>query len=123
MFIDILWDKKNHTIVNNESSDIMRILNTAFNELTGNTDDYNPQALQAEIDSVNERIYNTVNNGVYKAGFATTQSAYNSAYHALFESLDWLEQRLATQRYLVGEQITEAESHHNNKEVNDEQWY
>ena len=107
--IPILWDKKTHTIVNNESSDIMRILNTAFNELTGNTDDYNPQALQAEIDSVNERIYNTVNNGVYKAGFATTQSAYNSAYHALFESLDWLEQRLATQRYLVGEQITEAD--------------
>lgn len=107
--VPILWDKKTQTIVNNESVDIIRILNSAFNELTGNTDDYFPQALQTEIETVNARIYDTVNNGVYKAGFATSQSAYNEAYLALFDSLDWLEQRLSKQRYLVGKQITEAD--------------
>jgi len=107
--VPILWDKKTETIVNNESVEIIRIFNSAFNELTGNTDDYFPVALRDEIEQVNSRIYDTINNGVYKAGFATTQDAYNEAYHSLFESLDWLEDRLSKQRYLVGDQTTEAE--------------
>lgn len=107
--VPILWDKKTQTIVNNESVEIIRMFNTAFNELTGNTDDYYPQTLKEEIDTVNERIYHTINNGVYRAGFATEKAAYEEAYYALFDSLDWLEQRLAKQRYLVGKQITEAD--------------
>ena len=107
--VPILWDKKTETIVNNESVEIIRIFNSAFNELTGNTDDYFPVELRDEIEEVNNRVYDTINNGVYKAGFATTQEAYNEAYHLLFESLDWLEDRLSKQRYLVGEQITEAD--------------
>lgn len=107
--VPVLWDKKTKTIVNNESSEIIRILNTAFNELTGNTDDYYPEALRPEIDDINEKIYHTINNGVYKAGFATSQEAYNSAYDELFASLDWLENHLATNRYLVGERLTEAD--------------
>jgi putative glutathione S-transferase len=107
--VPILWDKKTQTIVNNESAEIIRIFNTAFNELTGNTDDYSPEALLPEIDKMNARIYDTINNGVYKAGFATTQAAYNTAYDALFESLDWLEDHLSKNRYLVGEQVTEAD--------------
>lgn len=107
--VPILWDKKNQTIVNNESVDIIRLFNSAFNELTGNYADYFPVELQEEIAAVNSRIYDTINNGVYKAGFATSQTAYNQAYHELFDSLDWLEVRLAKQRYLVAEQITEAD--------------
>ena len=107
--VPILWDKKTQTIVNNESIEIIRMFNSAFNELTGNTDDYYPDALREEIETVNNRVYNTINNGVYKAGFATTQEAYNEAYTALFDSLDWLEARLAKQRYLVGDVITEAD--------------
>jgi len=107
--VPILWDKKTQTIVNNESIDIIRMFNSAFNELTGNGDDYFPQAQRTAIEAVNSRIYDTINNGVYKAGFATTQAAYNEAYHTLFESLDWLEQRLSSQRYLVGDQLTEAD--------------
>ena len=107
--VPILWDKKTQTIVNNESIEIIRMFNSAFNELTGNTDDYYPDALREEIETVNNRVYNTINNGVYKAGFATTQEAYNEAYTALFDSLDWLEARLAKQRYLVGDTITEAD--------------
>ena len=107
--VPILWDTKTQTIVNNESAEIIRIFNTAFNDLTGNTDDYSPEALLPEIDQMNARIYDTINNGVYKAGFATTQDAYNIAYDALFESLDWLEDHLSKNRYLVGEQITEAD--------------
>lgn len=107
--VPILWDKKTQTIVNNESIEIIRMLNSAFNELTGNTDDYYPEPLREEIEAVNNRVYNTINNGVYKAGFATTQEAYNEAYTALFDSLDWLEARLAKQRYLVGDVITEAD--------------
>jgi len=107
--VPILWDKKTETIVNNESVEIIRIFNSAFNELTGNTDDYFPVELRDEIEEVNSRIYDTINNGVYKAGFATSQSAYNEAYHSLFESLDWLEERLSKKRYLVGGQITEAD--------------
>jgi len=107
--VPILWDKQTQTIVNNESVDIIRIFNSAFNSLTGNSDDYFPVALQGEIEQVNQRIYDTVNNGVYRAGFATTQEAYNSAYTHLFDTLDWLEERLSAQRYLIGTQITEAD--------------
>ncbi len=112
--VPVLWDQKLNRIVNNESADIIRLLNTAFKAYAdphapfADTDFY-PDALQAEIDRVNERVYNTVNNGVYRAGFATKQAAYEKAYHALFESLDWLDERLSTQRYLVGNQITEAD--------------
>ena len=107
--VPILWDKKTQTIVNNESVEIIRLFNSAFNELTGNNDDYFPVELRAEIELVNSRIYDTINNGVYKAGFATTQEAYNQAYYELFDSLDWLEERLSKQRYLVADKITEAD--------------
>lgn len=107
--VPILWDKQTQTIVNNESSEIIRIFNNAFNELTGNDQDYYPQSLQSEIDAVNERIYHTVNNGVYKSGFATTQDAYKEAFNELFDSLDWIEKRLSEHRYLVDNQITEAD--------------
>ncbi|NQZ30757.1 MAG: glutathione S-transferase family protein [Oceanospirillaceae bacterium] len=107
--VPILWDKKTARIVNNESVDIIRIFNSAFNSLTGNTDDYFPVALRDDIEQVNQRIYDTVNNGVYKAGFATTQEAYNGAYTKLFDTLDWLEERLSKQRYLVADQLTEAD--------------
>jgi len=107
--VPVLWDKKTQSIVNNESSEIIRIFNTAFNELTGNHDDYYPTDLQPEIDTINERIYHTINNGVYRAGFATTQVAYDQAFFALFASLDWLEMHLSTHRYLVGENLTEAD--------------
>lgn len=107
--VPILWDKKTETIVSNESSEIIRMFNSAFNDLTGNTDDFWPSEMRDDIEVVNDRIYDTVNNGVYKAGFATTQDAYDSAVGPLFDSLDWLEDRLAHSRYLVGEQITEAD--------------
>jgi putative glutathione S-transferase len=107
--VPILWDKKTQTIVNNESVEIIRIFNSAFNELTGNTDDYFPVAQREEIEVVNSRIYDSINNGVYKAGFATTQTAYNDAYNSLFKSFDWLEERLSKQRYLVADNITEAD--------------
>lgn len=107
--VPVLWDKKTETIVNNESAEIIRIFNTAFNDLTGNHDDYYPEALRDDVDRINERIYDTVNNGVYRAGFATTQVAYNKAYNALFDTLDWLEERLGAQRYVVGNDITEAD--------------
>ncbi|WP_028863964.1 glutathione S-transferase family protein [Psychromonas aquimarina] len=107
--VPVLWDKKTQTIVNNESSEIIRIFNSAFNELTGNYDDYYPQDLRPEIDAVNERIYNDINNGVYRVGFATNQESYEKAYTALFFSLDWLEERLTTHRYLTGKKITEAD--------------
>ena len=107
--VPTLWDKKARKIVNNESSDIIRMLNTEFNAITGDRSDFYPQALRAEIDAVNERIYHNVNNGVYRAGFAKSQAAYDDAYDGLFATLDWLEQRLSHQRYLVGDQITEAD--------------
>ena len=107
--VPVLWDKKTQTIVNNESSEIIRILNSAFNDITGNTDDYYPVPLRPEIDQLNSRIYDTINNGVYRAGFATTQAAYEQAYQQLFDSLDWLEQHLASHRYLAGNQLTEAD--------------
>lgn len=107
--VPILWDKQTETIVSNESADIIRMFNSAFNSMTGNHDDYYPTSLQSDIDAINERVYHTVNNGVYKTGFATTQDAYEEALTPLFESLDFLEQRLSEQDYLMGEQITEAD--------------
>lgn len=107
--VPILWDKKTQTIVNNESVDIIRMFNTVFNELTGNQDDYFPEALQEDIEAVNERIYHSINNGVYRAGFATSQVAYEQAYHKLFDCLDWLEAHLATNRFLLGNTSTEAD--------------
>ena len=107
--VPVLWDKAKGTIVSNESAEIIRMFNSAFDGITGNGLDFYPEALRAEVDAVNARIYETVNNGVYRAGFATTQAAYDEAVMGLFESLDWLEARLSTQRYLVGGQITEAD--------------
>ena len=107
--VPVLWDKHTNQIVNNESADIIRIFNSAFNELTGNTDDYYPETLRDGIDEVNEFVYDKVNNGVYKSGFATTQEAYESAVSALFDGLDTLNERLSTQRYLMGDRITEAD--------------
>jgi len=107
--VPILWDKKTQTIVSNESAEIIRMLNSAFNGLTGNEDDYYPQQLQAEIDEVNAFVYSDINNGVYKCGFATTQAAYDEAVDALFEGLDKVEARLSQHQYLVGNQITEAD--------------
>jgi putative glutathione S-transferase len=107
--VPVLWDKQTETIVNNESAEIIRMLNGAF-DAWGDADlDFYPEALRAEVDAVNERVYRCVNNGVYKAGFATRQAAYNEAVTALFECLDWLELRLSRQRYLVGERLTEAD--------------
>ena len=107
--VPVLWDKKTQTIVNNESAEIIRILNTGFDGVTGNTRDFYPPGLRQEIDKVNERIYHTVNNGVYRAGFATGQEAYEKAYGELFDSLDWLDERLADRSYLVGDRLTEAD--------------
>jgi putative glutathione S-transferase len=107
--VPVLWDKQKRTIVNNESSEIIRMLNHAFDPLTGSTLDLYPPALAAEIDALNERIYATVNNGVYRAGFATEQAPYEAAVRALFETLDFLEARLATRRYLTGDRHTEAD--------------
>lgn len=107
--VPVLWDKERGTVVSNESSEIIRMLNTAFDAIGDGSLDFYPEPLRAEIEAVNERVYHSINNGVYKAGFATTQEAYEEAFEALFETLDWLEARLARQRYLVGDQITEAD--------------
>ncbi|ADZ69584.1 glutathione S-transferase family protein [Polymorphum gilvum] len=107
--VPILWDKKTGTIVSNESSEIIRMFNSAFDHLTGSKEDYYPVALRPDIDEINETVYENVNNGVYKAGFATGQPAYDEAVSALFETLDRLEERLSHQRYLVGDRITEAD--------------
>ena len=107
--VPVLWDKKTNTIVSNESSEIIRMFNSAFEELGVVKGDYYPDRLRKDIEALNARIYNSVNNGVYKAGFATTQEAYEEAVIPLFETLEWLEQRLETQRYLAGNQITEAD--------------
>ncbi|KAJ04569.1 glutathione S-transferase family protein [Sulfitobacter mediterraneus] len=107
--VPILWDKTQNTIVSNESSEIIRMFNSAFDGITGNTDDYWPTELRDAIEAVNDRIYDTFNNGVYKAGFATTQAAYDAAIVPLFETLDWIEDILSRNRYLIGDQITEAD--------------
>jgi putative glutathione S-transferase len=98
--VPVLWDKKTATIVNNESAEIIRMLNSAFDGLGAKPGDYYPEALRAEIDGINAEIYDRVNNGVYKAGFATTQAAYEEAVRPLFETLNRLEERLRTLRYL-----------------------
>lgn len=107
--VPVLWDKQQQRIVNNESAEIIRILNTAFNDLTGNQQDYYPNASRADIDAINEQVYDTINNGVYRCGFATSQGAYQEAFTELFDNLDHIEQRLSQQRYLVGNNITEAD--------------
>ena len=107
--VPVLWDKKTGTIVSNESSEIIRMFNSAFDHLGAKPGDFCPEALQKEIDAVNERVYHTFNNGVYKCGFATSQEAYEEAFVDLFDTLDWLEARLSEQRYLVGDRITEAD--------------
>ncbi|OLS61822.1 glutathione S-transferase family protein [Pseudomonas putida] len=107
--VPVLWDKQEQRIVNNESSQIIRIFNTAFDGLTGNRLDLYPEPLRAKIDALNDRIYPAVNNGVYRAGFATSQKAYEEAFDALFAELDTLEQLLDGQRYLAGEYLTEAD--------------
>ena len=107
--VPVLWDKERQTVASNESSEIIRMLNAAFDDIGALPGDYYPEPLRAEIDSVNERVYDTVNNGVYRSGFATTQDAYEEAVTALFDSLDWLEERLSRQRYLVGDRLTEAD--------------
>ncbi len=107
--VPVLWDKKRHLIVNNESSEIIRMFNSAFDVLTDVRTDFYPTALRAEIDRLNDVIYPTVNNGVYRSGFATTQEAYEEAARALFATLDELETRLSRQRYLIGSRLTEAD--------------
>ncbi|MBB6484271.1 glutathione S-transferase family protein [Rhizobium lusitanum] len=107
--VPVLWDKQTGTIVNNESAEIIRMFNSAFDELTGSREDFYPANLRAEIDALNSVVYDTVNNGVYKAGFATTQEAYEDGARSLFETLDMLDKRLSTQRYLFSERLTEAD--------------
>ncbi len=107
--VPVLWDKKTSTIVSNESSEIIRMFNGAFDHLGARAGDFYPEPLREEIDEVNERVYHTLNNGVYRCGFATTQEAYEEALVELFDTMDWLEDRLSKQRYLVGDQITEAD--------------
>lgn len=106
--VPVLWDLERGTIVNNESAEIIRMLNSAFDEIAA-PGDYYPEAHREEIDSINRRVYSTLNNGVYKAGFATTQQAYEEAVEPLFETLNWLDERLAKRRYLIGDRITEAD--------------
>jgi len=105
----VLWDRERGTIVSNESAEIIRMFNSAFDGIGARAGDYYPPALRDEIDTLNARIYQTVNNGVYRAGFATSQEAYEEAVRPLFETLDWLEERLAQRRYLCGAQPTEAD--------------
>ena len=107
--VPILWDSHAETIVNNESSELIRQLNEAFDDLTGNDLDFNPPHLRERIAPINQRIYDTVNNGVYRCGFATTQQAYDEAVGALFASLDWLEELLGRQAFLAGDRVTEAD--------------
>lgn len=107
--VPVLWDKHTKTIVSNESPEIIRMFNAAFDEVGAVQGDYYPEHLRSEIDALNDRIYTTVNNGVYRCGFATTQAAYEEAITPLFDTLDWLEDILARKRYLTGAQITEAD--------------
>jgi len=107
--VPVLWDKKEKTVVNNESSEIIRMLNSEFNEYADNSVDYCPEDLRNEIDEVNSFVYNNINNGVYKCGFATTQEAYENAFNNLFGALDKIEEKLTDNDYLVGNKITEAD--------------
>lgn len=107
--VPILWDKHNNRIVSNESSEIIRMFNSAFNHITGNTKDFFPAALQDSIEDINQQVYHNINNGVYLCGFATSQSAYAGAYENLFGALDQVESILANKRYLIGDTITEAD--------------
>ena len=107
--VPVLWDKKLKRIVSNESAEIIRMFNSAFDGLTGNDLDFYPAPLRSEIDALNERIYPAVNNGVYRAGFATSQQAYEEAFDEVFAELDHLEQVLDANRYLSGEYLTEAD--------------
>ncbi|MGI9476709.1 MAG: glutathione S-transferase family protein [Hyphomicrobiaceae bacterium] len=107
--VPVLWDKKTATIVSNESSEIIEMFNSAFDGVGARPGDYFPAQLREEIDAINQRVYDTLNNGVYKAGFATTQDAYLAAINPLFDTLDWLEERLTRQRFLVGDQPTAAD--------------
>jgi len=107
--VPVLWDRETGTIVSNESAEIIRMFNGAFDAVTGNTDDYWPEPLRPEIEAVNARVYQGLNNGVYRAGFATTQAAYEEAAEQVFATLDWLEARLADRRWLLGERLTEAD--------------
>ena len=107
--VPVLWDKKSETIVNNESSEIIRMFNSAFDKITHNKLDFYPESLRNQIDEINAIVYKNINNGVYRAGFATTQNAYEEAYNNLFMTLDKLEERLGERRYLTGEKLTEAD--------------
>ncbi len=107
--VPILWDKQKNCIVNNESSEIIRMFNSAFDNAGAAEGDYYPERLRDRIDEINERVYDTLNNGVYRCGFATTQGAYEDAFDKLFATMDWLEEILTTKRYLTGAQITEAD--------------
>lgn len=107
--VPVLWDCRRETIVSNESAEIIRMFNSAFDGITGNRLDFYPDSLRARIDEINAHVYDTVNNGVYKAGFATSQQAYDASVHPLFDSLNWLEDILAENRYLTGSRVTEAD--------------
>ncbi|RBP10575.1 putative glutathione S-transferase [Roseiarcus fermentans] len=107
--VPVLWDRDTNTIVSNESSEIIRMFNSAFDAVGAAEGDYYPEDLRGEIDALNDRIYATVNNGVYRAGFATSQDAYEEAFRALFETLDWLDARLTVRQFLAGDRLTEAD--------------
>ncbi|APX90071.1 glutathione-dependent reductase [Brevirhabdus pacifica] len=107
--VPVLWDRQRETIVSNESAEIIRMFNSAFDDITDNRDDYRPAELEARIDEVNSWVYDDINNGVYKAGFATTQDAYDKAVTTLFATLDRAEDILTAQRYLAGDRVTEAD--------------
>src|SRR5471032_2697228 len=107
--VPVLWDKKRKTIVNNESPEIIRMLNSAFNAFTNIHTDYYPEPLRAQIDKINDLVYANINNGVYRAGFATAQAAYEIAFRGVFDALDEIEQMLSQHRYLTGNAITEAD--------------
>jgi putative glutathione S-transferase len=107
--VPVLWDKKRQTIVNNESSEIIRMLNSAFDDYSNSKTDFYPESLSEEIDAINDIVYKNINNGVYRAGFATTQTAYDKAFDRLFNTMDELEELLSKQRYLIGNKMTEAD--------------
>ena len=107
--VPVLWDKERKTIVNNESSEIIRMFNSAFDKFTDAHEDYYPRELRGEIDAINDLVYKQINNGVYRAGFATTQEAYEEAFRDLFAALDEVEQRLSRERYLAGSRLTEVD--------------